>query len=104
MDERAIVRGHGLRFCQAQYGYTALGICIFELIIVWGGIAIFSHGSRLIAPRWAQDGFALVYFVGLCSIVLSIIGLFRDKFRLIALFALALGIANVALCGVPLLV
>lgn len=104
MYERDTINPHSFGFRQAKYGYTALGICVLELTVVWGGIAIFTQGSRVIAPRWAQDVFAAVYFVGLWSIVLSIIGLIKDRFRVIAMYALAIGTANLVLCGVALII
>lgn len=91
-------------FRYARCGYIALAICFLELVIVWGGILVFHQGGRTIAPVWAQDAFVLAYFAGFCSLPVSIVGLFLDRFRLVAFVALLFGIVNVAVCVAPIAV
>ncbi len=96
--------GRDFAFRQAKYGYVALAICLLELVIVWGGAAAFHQGGKTIAPDWAQDAFVVAYIAGICSLILSVIGLFRDKLRLIPFLALLLGIVNTAICVAPIAV
>ena len=83
-----------------KYGIVALSICLLELIGIWIPFAVVPPTAS--AP-WLVKIWGILYLAGLLSIPVAIIGLFKDKPRLVALFALILGIANIFLCVGPVI-
>jgi len=87
---------------QQKFGLAALSICAVELVGIWIPMAIVLRNPYASAP-WLLPILGLLYLAGLLSIPVAIIGLFRDERRLLSLFALLFGVANIILCGVPLI-
>ena len=83
-----------------KYGIVALLICLLELIGIWIPFAVVPPTAS--APRLLKI-WGILYLAGLLSIPVAIIGLFKDKPRLVALFALILGIVNIFLCVGPVI-
>ena len=83
-----------------KYGIVALLICLLELIGIWIPFAVVPPTAS--AP-WLLKIWGILYLAGLLSIPVAIIGLFKDKPRLVALFALILGIVNIFLCVGPVI-
>ena len=83
-----------------KYGIVALLICLLELIGIWIPFAVVPPTAS--AP-WLTKTWGILYLAGLLSIPVAIIGLFKDKPRLFALFALILGIVNIFLCVGPVI-
>lgn len=83
-----------------KYGIVALLICLLELIGIWIPFAVVPPTAS--AP-WLIKIWGILYLAGLLSIPVAIIGLFKDKPRLFALFALILGIVNIFLCVGPVI-
>ena len=83
-----------------KYGIVALLICLSELIGIWIPFAVVPPTAS--AP-WLIKIWGILYLAGLLSIPVAIIGLFKDKPRLFALFALILGIVNIFLCVGPVI-
>ena len=104
MKEHPGTSDHTLGFTHAKFGYVALCVFMLELTVIWGGVGMLQYATRLVAPKWLLDIFALAYFAGLLAIVVSIVGLFRDRTRLIAFLALFIGILTTAVCTIPLAV
>ena len=83
-----------------NYGIVAFLMCLVELVGIWIPFALVSPYTS--AP-WLIRVWAVLYLTGLLSIPVSIIGLFRDKPRWLALFALIFGIVNILLCVGPII-
>jgi hypothetical protein len=84
-----------------KFGIIALATCVVELIGIWIPMAIVLRNPYASAP-WLLRILGLLYLAGLLSIPVAIVGLFRDEQRVLALFALIFGVANIILCGLPL--
>ena len=85
-----------LRF--RSYGMIALIICLVEIVGIWGTTAVLVQMPQK-NYLWLVRPMATLYLVGFTSIPISVIGLVKDKRRILASLALALGIGNVLICG-----
>jgi ABC-type multidrug transport system permease subunit len=72
-----------------------------EILIVCGGVAV-----SFALPNWNWHWLARVFHptvtVGLSSILLAIVGLFRDRERVFSGLALVIGFAVAVVCSIPL--
>ena len=78
-----------------------MAVSSVELAVVWGCVGVaFAFPNR----DWHWLGGVIKYLViaGLSSVVIAVIGLFRDPERLLAFLALLLGVFTAAICSVPL--
>jgi hypothetical protein len=88
---------------QSKYGYVALGLCLTELLVIWGGLGIVDEiGLWGRAPEWLADLDVLMYLAGLAALAVAIVGLVKDRQRLASALALLLGVFNLAVCAIPL--
>jgi hypothetical protein len=90
-------------FRECRYGYISLAIGIVEVLVIWGGFALFRE-TAIRAPSWTQELFRFVYFGGLMGIGLALVGLARDSWRLLAGLALLFSVLNAVMCSVTILV
>lgn len=84
-----------------RFACLSAAVSVAEILIVWGGVAIafaLPHWNW----HWLGGVFNYAVMVGLSSIVLAIIGLFRDAERVFAGIALIVGFAVGVICSIPL--
>jgi len=84
-----------------KYGCWAMGASLAELLLTWGGTAI---ALSLPENDWhlLKGTMIQVYFWGfVSSIVLAVVGLFRDARRIPAMLALVLTVVSLGVCSIP---
>jgi hypothetical protein len=84
-----------------KFGIVAFSICLVELVGIWVPVIYASH-HRDLDWRWLASPLGDLYLAGFFAILIAIVGLFRDKRRLLAFLALIFGVLNIALCVAPL--
>ena len=84
-----------------KFGISALSICLVELFGIWAPVLYaLRHPSS--DWRWLERPLGFLYVAGVFSIGIAIVGLFRDRRRLIAFISLLFGVVNFVLCMMPL--
>jgi hypothetical protein len=85
-----------------KFGLVAFSTCAFELVGIGIGTFIILRIPSISAP-WLDRVLAFLYLAGLLSLPVSIVGLFKDNPRVVALVALVFGIVNIFLCALLLI-
>jgi hypothetical protein len=85
-----------------KFGIVAFSMCLIELVGIWVPFAIVLRIPDFSGP-WLLRVFGLLYLAGLLSLPVSIVGLFRDSPRTLALLALVFGVVNIAVCAAPII-
>jgi hypothetical protein len=92
-------------FRECKYGYVALSISAAEIIIICGGLTIiYATGLWGHAPAWVRHFYHLVSLAVPVALILAIVGLVRDTWRVCAALALLLALVDAAVYGVLLAV
>ena len=91
------------RITAQKYAVLSIALSLLELMIVWTAV-----GVALAYPRhdwsWLGTLIQLTVGVGLGSVMLAVIGLFRHPEWALAAFALLFGLITCVICGIPLAV
>lgn len=85
-----------------KFGIVAFSMCLIELVGIWIPFAITERIPNFSGP-WILRFWGILYLVGLLSLPVSIVGLFKDDPRTVALLALVFGVVNIVLCAPPLI-
>jgi hypothetical protein len=84
-----------------KFGILAFSVCLIELVGIWVPFAIVSRTP--FSGPWLLRFWDILYLAGLLSLPVSIVGLFKDNPRIVALVALIFGIVNLVICAPPLI-
>ncbi len=78
-----------------------MAISLVEFAVVWGSVGIaFAFPTH--DWHWLGGVINCLVIAGLTSVVIAVIGIFRDPERVLAFLALLLGLFITAICSVPL--
>ncbi len=87
----------------SRFGTIGLVIATAEIFVIWGGVYLLAH-LNLWVPRSRANGyFGVLYGMGLLtSATYSVLGVARDRQKIVAVLALLLTVANIWICIVPI--
>jgi hypothetical protein len=85
-----------------KYGCISLGISLVEILVIWGGTFV-ALATPQLDWRPLRAMMSYTYALGFTgSLVLSIAGLAGDSRKIVAGLALAVVVADLALCSIPI--
>jgi hypothetical protein len=88
------------RFQECKYGFVALSISVGEAIIISSGLGIiYATGLWGQAPPWVRHFYQLASLAVPLDLIVAILGLIRDSWRLYAALALLLTLVDAAAYG-----
>ena len=88
-------------FENSKFGSVALFIAVGEPILIWVSVGVL-YATHSAAPPWLARGLRQLYALGLCAVVLAILGTRKDSSPRKAAIALVLSLLNLVVCVIPI--